>query len=441
MERGAPRTPLRFGRGAVKKWPTTPSFFWPLPPSRSGHGARCPADGPVSRADHPRRVCRHLPAGLPTLPGSKSVLAAPGTPPPRGRELRPRRAGNSPWPTVHSGRSCRARATDHLLYSLAGFSILPDSEPVLAAPGASSPRGREPRPRRAGNSPWPTVHSGRSCRARTTGHLLYSPADSSILPDSEPVLAAPGASSPRGRGPRPNRAGNSPWPTVHSGRSCRARAAGRLRYSPAGFSILPDSELVLAISGASPSFRQTTVRPEQTQNSPRPAICRRGPCRIRATGHLLPCQFTRPAWRQTDPGWPRGAASARAGDAQAGVTLKFLLGQSPAAADLADPCQLALCSPARGLKRGPPVLLPLPPVYHSRRAPERGRWQGASRRHSSPADRPESRVTSVKALAFSPFCRKKGAPPGGREGLLSVFGVLFYLVAREVSVAIRWAPK
>ena len=383
MERGAPRTPLRFGRGAVEKWPTTPSFFWPLPPSRSGHGARCPADGPVSRADHPRRVCRHLPAGLPTLPGSKSVLAAPGTPPPRGRELRPRRAGNSSKPTVHSGRSCRTRATGHLLYSLAGFSILPDSEPALALPGASSPRGKGPRPRRAGSSPRPTVHSGRPCRARATGRLRYSPADLPTLPDSEPVLAIP---------------------------------------------------------GASPSFRQTTVRPEQTR-PPRPAICRRGPCRIRATGHLLPCQFTRPAWRQTDPGWPRDAVSARAGDAQARVTLKFLLGQSPAAADLADPCQLALCSPARGLKRGPPVLLPLPPVYHSRRAPERGRWQGASRRHSSPADRPESRVTSVKALAFPPFCRKKGAPPGGRKGLLFVFGVLFYLVAREVSVAIRWAPK
>ena len=150
MERGAPRTPLRFGRGAVKKWPTTPSFFGPLPPSRSGHGARCPVDGPVSRADHPRRVCRHLPAGLPTLPGSKSVLAAPGTPPPRGRELRPNQAGNSSKPTVHSGRSCRARAAGRLRYSPAGFSILPDSEPALAIPGASSPRGREPRPRRAG---------------------------------------------------------------------------------------------------------------------------------------------------------------------------------------------------------------------------------------------------------------------------------------------------
>lgn len=298
MGRGAPRPPLRFGRGAVEKWPTTPSFFGPLPPSRSGHGARCPADGPVSRADHPRRVCRHLPAGLPTLPGSKSVLTAPGAPPPSWKGARPGRAGNSSKPTVHSGRSCQDRAAGRLRYSLAGFSILPDSEPVLAAPGAPPPRGREPRPNRAGNSPWPTVHSGRSCRARTTGHPFYSPASSSIL---------------------------------------------------------PDSELVLAIPGASPSFRQTTVRPEQTR-PPRPTICRRGPCRIRATGHLLPCQYTRPAGRRTGLGWPRGAASARAGDAQAKVTLKCLLGQSPAAADLADPCQLALCSPARGLKRGPPVL-------------------------------------------------------------------------------------
>ena len=64
MGRGEPRTPLRFGRGAVEKWPTTPSF-WALTP---GHGARCPADGPVSRADHP-------PPGLPASPCRFAHLA------------------------------------------------------------------------------------------------------------------------------------------------------------------------------------------------------------------------------------------------------------------------------------------------------------------------------------------------------------------------------
>ncbi len=85
MERGAPRTPLRFGRGAVEKWPTTPSFLTLAPiPQRSWRSL------PSQRADFksrpsPAEFAGHPPAGLPTLPGSKSILATPGAPPPSGK--------------------------------------------------------------------------------------------------------------------------------------------------------------------------------------------------------------------------------------------------------------------------------------------------------------------------------------------------------------------
>ena len=183
--------------------------------------------------------------------------------------LRPRRAGNFPRPTIHSERSYRARTTRRLLYSPAGFPFLLDSEPVLTAPGMPPPRGRVPRPRRAGNSPRPTVRGERLRQARAIGHLLHSPAGFSILPDSELVLIGLGAPPPRGREPRPRRAGNSPRPTVHSGRLRRAQAIGHLFHSPAGFSFLLDSEPVLAIPGASPPLGREP-RPNRAGNSPRP---------------------------------------------------------------------------------------------------------------------------------------------------------------------------
>ena len=92
MERGAPKTPLCFGRGAVEKWPTTPSFFGLCPHPAA---VMALAAQPTARSQEPtipRRVCRASPGRFAHLARQQVSFDRPRSAAPLG-EGSPARAG------------------------------------------------------------------------------------------------------------------------------------------------------------------------------------------------------------------------------------------------------------------------------------------------------------------------------------------------------------
>lgn len=198
-----------------------------------------------------------------------------------------------------------------------------------------------------------------------------------------PYLAAPMALTARPMGRSQN--------LVISGRPCRARAA-----CSTPLPVFP-SYRTASWFWPSQGHHPRSSRRQSGQSRPGTPPSRSSAAEDPAgSGQPAACS---PAGLPTLPGGesvsarPRGT-TARAGDTQARVTLNRLLDQLSAAADPVGPCQSALFPPGRGLKRGTPVLLSLPPSIIAA-GPQRG---AAGRGHPAAAPLPRAGQKAAPSL-------------------------------------------
>lgn len=242
-----------------------------------------------------------------------------------------------------------------------------------------------------------------------------SPVGSPILPGSKPVLTASGAPPPWGRDPakagRKLPQADCPQRKALPGPGNRSSAPLPCRFfRPAGQRTGFGHSRSTAPSGKGAPAKAGRKLPQPTVHSGRLH-------QARATGHLLhfPAVFSilsggeprsgrrRPGWSGPEP--PSQLVIRRGGPCW--------------------PLPVGLLPPWQGAEKGDARLVAPPPVHRSRRAPERGRWQGASRHRSSPTDGSESRAVSVKASAFPLFDCKKGPLPAGGKGSSLLLGCCF----------------
>ena len=282
----------------------------------------------------------------------------------------------------------------HLLHSPAGFSFLLDSKPVLTVPGAPPP-------------------SGRSAPAKTGRKLPQADCPQrKVLPGPGDRLSA--LLPCRFFHPAGRRAGfDRPWSTAPLGEGSPGQGGPETppgRLSTAEGSARPGQPVICSTPlPVFPSYRTASWFWPSQGHHPRSSRRQSGqsrpgtpPSRSSAaedpagSGQPAACS---PAGLPTLPGGesvsarPRGT-TARAGDTQARVTLNRLLDQLSAAADPVGPCQSALFPPGRGLKRGTPVLLSLPPSIIAA-GPQRG---AAGRGHPAAAPLPRAGQKAAPSL-------------------------------------------